>query len=1069
MSGVYGFCREAVRIKVRKFEGSSPLEYRKFSVDPQITSFEVLQSLLDKAFDIKGEFTICYRVSDNSNQYLPLLSDLDLEAAFLKADNVSISNNMEPCLCLRVEIKPFDECSEEWEQRNNKASIITQFKNYEPKGGPRLHGIINQMGKTFNLVQRSLNFGEDNSISLHPPRQPLSDTEFRQLLDPGGHIKSQRELRTIIYFGGIDPSLRKVLWKHILNVYPDGMNGRERMDYIKRKATEYMSLRKVWKEAINQGLVAGELAYTTSMVKKDVLRTDRHHPFYAGSDDNQNIASLFNILTTFALNHPKVSYCQGMSDLASPLLVTMGDEAHAYICFCALMSRLNSNFMMDGIAMTQKFTHLAEGLMHYDADFYNYLKQHQADDLLFCYRWLLLEMKREFAFDDSLRMLEVLWSSLPFDPPLIELKLFDVIFQPCHVITPPPISPLVKTPRENPYTKVCALRRQSSSISLVNYNSGKIMTRVRRQNHSLDETIGRCKGGVLDLSGKHKSLDDAIITQNKKFTLKEVPKGKVEDTLQPKNELRPRSVSPVEPKSDSVLLLNNNKLNNHHHKVVGKSKSAGLSSSMTNLLKNTRRTGSGHFQGLKERLVTSSKIGIFSSLDTLDDKKEPSRKDHSSYNQPRTRMVKNLNEFLHFAAVNKNKISDKLNKLSSESITGDKPKITLTKSSVDDVSESSSVERNSMHNRHCSSTSTNSYDDTFDDYSPDDSQEYFPMTTSVTRELKIEMENLDRQVFGNKYTERLLESDSHSSDCGTDVKSYNDDNTQQEIHEDVPNRNSDRMDIDYNNIELPSENIIAECDLPANKPTIRVNQQRHSKEDVFLWENPLHDEPSPNAAVKPAATAMHFLRTPDEQADLDLDLDDDEVGQIVDEQSAMKTVTPIKVVHMTSNAHAEKLDKSDLMTRSCRERVDEDASTTSHIDLMSASCTKLDYLRLQESSTHQNRINICEEITESQQNGKPPYCSATPTPTSSTLLPPPNEFGGGNPFLMFLCIAVLLQHREQIVRSSMDYNEMAMHFDKMVRKHDVIRVLNHARQLHSRYMKQHLIVQQQKEPHNEGC
>ena len=53
--------------------------------------------------------------------------------------------------------------------------------------------------------------------------------------------------------------------------------------------------------------------YVTGMVRKDVLRTDRIHPFYAGGDDNQNIASLFNILTTYALNHPKVSYCQGMS------------------------------------------------------------------------------------------------------------------------------------------------------------------------------------------------------------------------------------------------------------------------------------------------------------------------------------------------------------------------------------------------------------------------------------------------------------------------------------------------------------------------------------------------------------------------------------------------------------------------------------------------------------------------------------------------------------------------------------------------------------------------------------
>lgn len=41
-----------------------------------------------------------------------------------------------------------------------------------------------------------------------------------------------------------------------------------------------------------------DLAYVTGMVRKDVLRTDRHHNFYAGSDDNQNIASLFNILTT---------------------------------------------------------------------------------------------------------------------------------------------------------------------------------------------------------------------------------------------------------------------------------------------------------------------------------------------------------------------------------------------------------------------------------------------------------------------------------------------------------------------------------------------------------------------------------------------------------------------------------------------------------------------------------------------------------------------------------------------------------------------------------------------------
>lgn len=44
--------------------------------------------------------------------------------------------------------------------------------------------------------------------------------------------------------------------------------------------------------------ISEEVLCVSNMVKKDVLRTDRHLKFFAGQDDNQNIASLFNILTT---------------------------------------------------------------------------------------------------------------------------------------------------------------------------------------------------------------------------------------------------------------------------------------------------------------------------------------------------------------------------------------------------------------------------------------------------------------------------------------------------------------------------------------------------------------------------------------------------------------------------------------------------------------------------------------------------------------------------------------------------------------------------------------------------
>lgn len=77
---------------------------------------------------------------------------------------------------------------------------------------------------------------------------------------------------------------------------------------------------------------------------------------------------------------------------------------------------------------------------------------------------------------------------------------------------------------------------------------------------------------------------------------------------------------------------------------------------------------------------------------------------------------------------------------------------------------------------------------------------------------------------------------------------------------------------------------------------------------------------------------------------------------------------------------------------------------------------------------------------------------ARPQP-SFISLPPPQEFGNGNPFLMFLCLTLLLQHREQIVHSSMDYEDVAMLFDKMVRRHNISKVLHQARELYSDYLR----------------
>lgn len=69
---------------------------------------------------------------------------------------------------------------------------------------------------------------------------------------------------------------------------------------------------------------------------------------------------------------------------------------------------------------------------------------------------------------------------------------------------------------------------------------------------------------------------------------------------------------------------------------------------MSNLIRNTKK--GGHFKELKDKIAAHK---LFSSLDRLDATQMIKEEEE----RPK-KVVKNLNEFLNFAGVNKNKISD---------------------------------------------------------------------------------------------------------------------------------------------------------------------------------------------------------------------------------------------------------------------------------------------------------------------------------------------------------------------------------------------------------------------------
>jgi len=79
--------------------------------------------------------------------------------------------------------------------------------------------------------------------------------------------------------------------------------------------------------------------YFFSPTEKDVNRTDRTLPFFAG-ENNVNLQLLSDILMTYVMYNFDLGYVQGMSDLLSPILFVMNDEVDAFWCFVGFMDKV---------------------------------------------------------------------------------------------------------------------------------------------------------------------------------------------------------------------------------------------------------------------------------------------------------------------------------------------------------------------------------------------------------------------------------------------------------------------------------------------------------------------------------------------------------------------------------------------------------------------------------------------------------------------------------------------------------------------------------------------------------
>ncbi|KAL8136444.1 hypothetical protein V2J09_002445 [Rumex salicifolius] len=158
---------------------------------------------------------------------------------------------------------------------------------------------------------------------------------------------------------------------------------------------------------------------TLHQIGLDVKRTDRILVFY---EKQENLAKLWDILAIYSWIDEDVGYCQGMSDLCSPMIIVLDNEADAFCCFERLMRRLRGNFRCNGntVGVEAQLMTLASVTQVIEPKLHQHLDRLGGGDYLFAIRMLMVLFRREFSFCDSLYLWEMMWA-LDYDPTLYSI------------------------------------------------------------------------------------------------------------------------------------------------------------------------------------------------------------------------------------------------------------------------------------------------------------------------------------------------------------------------------------------------------------------------------------------------------------------------------------------------------------------------------------------------------------------------------------------------------------------------------------------------------------------------
>ncbi|KLU89942.1 GTPase-activating protein GYP7 [Magnaporthiopsis poae ATCC 64411] len=271
-----------------------------------------------------------------------------------------------------------------------------------------------------------------SGLTLEEQRRVVTLKEWNGFFDPatGRLTLTADEVKDRIFHGGLDPDdgVRKEAWLFLLGVYDWHSTRDERRAQLASLRDGYVKLKGAWWGRLvdlgGQGEMGDWWREQRARIEKDVHRTDRTVPIFAGENQphpdpdspfastgtNVHLEQLKDLLLTYNEYNRELGYVQGMSDLLAPIYAVVQDDAVAFWCFQHFMDRMERNFLRDQSGMRAQLLALDHLVQFMDPKLYAHLQSADSTNFFFFFRMLLVWYKREFEWNDVLRLWEVLWT-----------------------------------------------------------------------------------------------------------------------------------------------------------------------------------------------------------------------------------------------------------------------------------------------------------------------------------------------------------------------------------------------------------------------------------------------------------------------------------------------------------------------------------------------------------------------------------------------------------------------------------------------------------------------------------